>query len=104
MRKPQALTCFVLLFTLRAVPCLAQQPARDVAVRKSGTAVITGKVTADDPSGRPLHMAMVSLVNTADQDRPLTATDEAGRFEFRGLPAGRFTVNVNRPAYVSTSY
>ena len=71
----------------------AQQPVRDNPAQPSkGTAVIAGTVTTDERSPQPARRVRVTLnsVDRSVQGRTAT-TDDAGRFEFRDVPAGRFT-------------
>ena len=75
----------------------AQTPARDLqSAATKGTAVISGVVTDNDQ--RPLRGALVSA---SGGPVPVTAmTDEKGRFAVRELPAGRYTVNAVKAAYL----
>lgn len=77
----------------------AQAPVRDIS-STTGTAVIRGVVTVDDAEHRPLRRARVQLSGSATRD---TVTDDAGRFEFRGLPAGNYRVNVAKAAYLAVA-
>ena len=93
-----------------APPGVSQQaaPPRDSAV-KTGTAILRGRVFAADTS-QPLRKAQVRLTATAapggtngPQGR-ITTTDADGRYEFKELPAGRYTLNANKGRYVGLSY
>ena len=77
--------------------------ARDV-VPRTGTAVIRGRVT-DQETGEPFPRALVAIssstllrpdpTNPQNFARPLQATTGSdGRFEFKDLPAGDYTVSV----------
>ena len=77
----------------------AQQPVRDVAAT-TGTAIIRGVVTVDDAEHRPLRRARVQLSGRIMRD---TVTDDAGRFEFRALPAGEYRINVEKAAYLAVA-
>jgi hypothetical protein len=69
---------------------------------KTGTGRILGRVMSTD-SGAPLRRAQVRL--TATEIGLKTAlTDAEGRFEFRELPAGRFTLNASKSGYVTVQY
>jgi protocatechuate 3,4-dioxygenase beta subunit len=69
---------------------------------KTGTGRILGRVLASD-SGVPIRRAQVRL--TAPEIGVKTAlTDADGRFEFRELPAGRFSLNASKSGYVNVQY
>jgi protocatechuate 3,4-dioxygenase beta subunit len=69
---------------------------------KTGTGRILGRVLASD-SGSPIRRALVRL--TAPEIGVKTAlTDAEGRFEFRELPGGRFTLNASKSGYVNVQY
>ena len=69
---------------------------------KTGTGRILGRVVASD-SGAPIRRAQVRL--TAPEIGSKSAmTDTEGRFEFRELPAGRFTLNASKSGYVTVQY
>lgn len=71
----------------------------------TGTALIVGQVI-DVTTGRPIPETMVLLLPRAargqagPQPGPI-ATDERGRFLFRGVAAGAYIISANRPGYVS---
>jgi hypothetical protein len=79
-------------------------PARDrVGPEMTGTAQLRGRVTAAD-SGAPLRKVQVRL-NASEMRTPRMATTDAeGRYVFRDLPAGRYTVTASKPGYVQLSY
>src|SRR4030088_949330 len=62
-----------------------------VALAQSGPGILRGQVT--DPSGAAIAKANVVL--TPATGSPLTTqTDAQGLHEFKGLPAGKYTLNV----------
>lgn len=81
-------------------------PPRDAVAGRTGTAVIRGRVFAAD-TGRPLRRASVT-VTTSSQAAPgsgrTTITNADGRYEIRDLPAGRYTLTVQRNGYLQLSY
>jgi hypothetical protein len=81
-----------------------QTPARDAAGSlPAGTATISGVVITADTPGRPIRR--VTLTLSGGDTAPLMAiTDDSGRFAFRALPAGRYTLAAERPGYVRTWY
>ena len=80
-------------------------PARDSSRAAQTTARVTGSVVASD-TGQPLARAQVVLgVTSAVSFGPLrTLTDDQGRYEFAGLPAGTFTISASRTGYVNLQY
>ena len=79
-----------------------QRPPGQPAI--TGTGVIRGRVFAAD-TGRPLRRAriMVTAPELGSENRT-TSTNADGRYEVKDLPAGRYTVAVNRSGYLRLSY
>ena len=93
MRRRLAI-CFAILLTPSAF-AIAQQPPREVARKPGvGTASISGIVVTDDADARPLRRARVFLNSAEEEIARTTISDDAGRFTFLGLPAGRYAVEV----------
>jgi protocatechuate 3,4-dioxygenase beta subunit len=69
---------------------------------KSGTARVKGRVVAAE-TGAPVRRAQVRISGTDILPKTVT-TDNEGAFEFRDLPAGRFTINATKSGYVSVGY
>ena len=69
---------------------------------KTGTGRIRGRlITAD--TGTPVRRAQVRI--SGPDIMPKTAvTDANGAYEFRDLPAGRFSVNATKAGYVTMNY
>ncbi len=57
---------------------------------QAATAVIRGRVT-DQESGAPIARAVVRLANRDSPGQRVTQTDDDGRYEMGGLPAGRYS-------------
>ena len=69
---------------------------------KTGTGRIRGRVLATD-GGSPIRRAQVRI--SGSEVAPKAAlTDAEGRFEFRDLPAGRFTLQASKSGFVSVQY
>ena len=82
----------------------AQAPPRDRAADvPTGTARLRGRVVAAD-AGTPLRRAQVRAVASAIRTTRLTSTDAEGRYEFSNLPAGRYTIRVNKAGYVGLEF
>lgn len=69
---------------------------------KTGTGRILGRVVSSD-TGAPLRRAQVRL-NAPEIGVKTALTDAEGRFEFRELPAARFTLNASKSGYVGVQY
>ena len=68
------------------------------------TAAISGIVVSDDADARPLRRVRVFLNNPDEAIARTTISDDAGRFMFSGLPAGRYTIGAAKEGYVTTNY
>ena len=77
---------------------------RDASAAKTrGTAVIAGTVVSDDADPKPVRRVRVTC--SSPEFKGATAiTDDAGRFVFTGLGAGRYTIAATKDAWVPTSY
>ena len=79
-------------------------PPRDRArTPAKGTASIRGRVTAAGTS-TPLRRAQVAVVSAEGLARFTTTTNGEGRYEVLELPAGRYSITVNKGGYVSLQY
>lgn len=79
-----------------------QTPARDRAAEVPvGTGAIAGVVR--DADAQPLRRASVTVMGDMRVERRVITGDD-GRFEFDDLPAGRFSVAAEKPAYPSMTY
>ena len=85
-------------------PAVVRQPPRDRATpEKTGTAVIRGRITALD-SGRPLRRVRVMANAPEIQETRSVSTGSDGRFEIANLPAGSYSVSVQRSGYLRLGY
>ena len=65
---------------------------------------IKGRVVAGD-SGRPLRRAVITVTSPALGTENRTAsTGLDGRYEIKDLPAGRYTIRVQRSGYLGLQY
>ncbi len=83
-------------------PSSQTQPARDRPV-SIATAVISGRVIAAD-TGVPLRRARLLLAGSALQETRTIDTDAEGRYEFDGLPPGRYSLSASRNGYLRLLY
>jgi len=80
-------------------------PVRDAPSRPtSGTATIAGIVIGDAAGAPPIRRARVQLRSQQDNAGRVSVTDDQGRFLFQALPAGRYTMTVTKPGYVTLPY
>jgi hypothetical protein len=116
MKISRSVLCLILLAGLAAGVAAQQQPqqprpqqpARDTSARPQDTVPtptgrLTGRVVAAD-TGRPIKRARVFINATELQGGRGALTDDAGAFDFTELPAGRYTVTVQKSGFVSLSY
>lgn len=78
-------------------------PVRDDQTAPKGTAKITGRVISAD-SGNPLRRAQVRLTATEVRANRVATTDNDGRYEFTGLAAARYRLQVSKAGYVTLEY
>src|SRR5438067_65702 len=109
------LSCLV-AFCLASIPTFAQQvvggvasgaapagvPARDTRPT-TGRSTIRGRVLASD-GGQPMRRANVRLTAPERRGARSALTDADGRYELRDPPAGRYTINASKPAFVTWAY
>jgi hypothetical protein len=69
---------------------------------KAGTGRIRGRVVAGE-TGAPIRRAQVRI-NGPDIGSKAALTDVEGRYEFRDLPAGRFSLTATKSGYVTVQY
>jgi hypothetical protein len=69
---------------------------------KKGTGGLKGRVVAAD-TGSVLRRAQVRI-SSPDIGTKTTLTDTQGRYEFKELPAGRFSISVTKSGYVTMQY
>lgn len=75
---------------------------RDTSTR-TGTARIRGHVFAAD-NGAPIRKAQVRAMSQELRENRLATTDAQGLYEFKDLPAGRYTLTANKGSFVSLQY
>ena len=97
------LTVFLLA---SASASLAHAQVRDFSAQAkfepSGTGVISGTIVTEDDPPRLLRRVVVRLTEAASLIQPRVVTsDEQGRYAFRDLPAGRYSVSADRQPYLT---
>jgi protocatechuate 3,4-dioxygenase beta subunit len=108
MRMMAALVSLVLVSSTAAAQ-IVQLPPPGTPPRDNrqapavGTSRILGRVTALD-SGLPVRKAVVRISGPELRETRTTSTDVEGRYEFRDLPGGRYTITVSKGAYITLSY
>jgi hypothetical protein len=92
-----------LLLVVMAAAGLQARPPRDVpTVRPAGAAMLAGVVSTTGESPQPIRRALVTLSGGGLPATVQTVTDDSGRFVFTELPAGRYTLTADKPAWVRT--
>jgi protocatechuate 3,4-dioxygenase beta subunit len=83
---------------------MSSPQARDVRPPPpAGSAVIAGTIVAD-ADGTPIRRVQVMLTGSTPLGRWVTVTDDAGRFAFAGVPAGRFTLAAAKAPFIAATY
>jgi uncharacterized protein (DUF2141 family) len=92
-------------FIAATVIASSQPQVRDAAPKPmtSGTASLSGIVVSADASKTPIRRVQVTL-NGGDVTNVLAVTGDDGRFTFRQLPAGRYTLTAARAGFVNAAY
>jgi hypothetical protein len=85
------------------VPGQATGPRDNDERPDTGTGRISGRVIGGE-NGAPLRRAVVALWGEGMREGHSVTTDEAGRFEFKDLPAGRFNLSASKGGHVSMRY
>jgi protocatechuate 3,4-dioxygenase beta subunit len=83
----------------RAYPT-AQPPVPD---QRTNT-VLEGRVVHNEDSGRPVPHARVIIRSLASPRERATLTDRFGRFAFRSLSSGHYTVVAIKPTFLAAYY
>jgi hypothetical protein len=108
------LVCLLLAAIVAPDAALAAQPPLQMDPRdmptflppgrtaKTGTGRLRGKVVAGD-TGAVLRRAQVRI-SSPDIGTKTAFTDTQGRYEFKDLPAGRFTISVSKSGFVTMQY
>lgn len=91
-----------------AAALLQQAPPRDGTAQimpGTGTATVSGRVLAGPDGSEPARKARVML-NSVDRRiaGQTVTTDDDGRFEFRGVPDGRFLIEAQKAGYLRGAY
>src|SRR3954447_7180438 len=97
----------VLVQVIAAATAAAQVGApadpRNTPPPPPGTSTLRGQVFAAD-TGLPLRKAQVRIIAAEIRENWMATTDTEGRYEFKEVRAGRYTISVNKGSYVGLSY
>jgi hypothetical protein len=86
----------------RPAPPGGQSPARDTSAAK-GTGAIKGRVVAAD-NGKPMRRVQIGLSSPDFSESRTISTTAQGVFEFKELPAGRYTLTATRSGYIRLQF
>jgi hypothetical protein len=97
------ITAAMLLLVAQAVTVSGPlEPPRDGTTAK-GTSSVKGRVVAAD-SGQPVRRVQVTLSSPDMSENKSMSTTAQGVFEFKDLPAGRYTITAARPGFIRLQY
>ncbi len=88
---------FLLIVATLASPLLAQVPPRE------GTATVSGLVTLKGEPARNVSVALQPATQYNQRDTLRAKTDDAGRFRFDRVKAGRYVLGAIAPGFVAPS-
>ncbi len=96
---------FVFLTLCLSSHIWAQMQSRQTGAPTVGTSAVSGLVKLKGSAVRGVTVALTPmLAGSWDQNSTRrTTTDDGGRFNFNGLPAGRYVVGALAPGFVSPS-
>lgn len=100
---PMPFVCAGLVGVLVA-PAAAQVRDGASPIAQPGTATIAGVIVTAGDEPRPLRRVALTLSGAGLSPSLLAITNDEGRFEFRALPAGRFTLTAQKTGYVRDVY
>lgn len=89
----------ILLFAV----IVAASPICAQVAQKEGTATVSGLVTLKGEPARNVTVVLQSSGAYQQNQTPRVKTDEAGRFRFEGVKAGRYVLGAVAPGYSSPS-
>jgi protocatechuate 3,4-dioxygenase beta subunit len=108
MTPRDRVTAFTGILVLVSMVAVAQvrdapkPPPREAGPASAGTSSIAGTILTDADPPRPVRRATV-LLNWSGEGRT-AVTDDAGRFVFTGLPAGRYNLSVMKRGWTRMPY
>lgn len=91
----------IILFCVSLILGAAQE--RDAPKPKPATGSLSGRITALE-TGKPIRRAQVTISAPELSPNRAVSTDADGRWSFVTLPAGRYTISVAKPGYLSLTY
>src|SRR5262245_32758861 len=89
--------------SILVLPIAFHSVLAQAAETKTGTATVSGRVTL---KGEPARGVMVILQTRSwgAPNSPRARTDENGRFRFKGIDAGKYSISALAPGYTSPEY
>ena len=82
----------------------SQAPQRDGAPTLVGTSSVTGLVTTNDATPRPLRRVKVTLSSGLVTTPRAVLTDDNGAYLFTGLAPGNYTIVATRAGFITGAY
>jgi Carboxypeptidase regulatory-like domain len=89
--------------TQTPAPSATAPPRDNQQQEKTGTARLSGRVTASD-TGKPLRRALVQATSPDNPQGRSISTDADGRWELKALPAASYRIRIQKGGYVAIFY
>jgi hypothetical protein len=98
--------CTVLVVAAVSASTHAQQPVRDgtPTAKRIGTGTVAGVVTLGDDARTPVRRAVVTLTAADGTEKLGAISGDDGRFTIGRVPAGQYTLEADKPAYLTLAY
>ena len=93
----------VVLFVAQVTSFQASQTTPRDTLTTKGTASVKGKVVAAD-TGKPVRRVQITISSPDLTESRSMSTTALGVFEFKELPAGRYTISASRAGFLRLQY